>query len=90
MSALETILAEIIAAEGPMPLDRYMALCLCHPTHGYYMSRDPFGERGDFITAPELSQIFGELIGVWLASAWAMMGSPAPFNLVELGPGGAR
>ena len=70
-----------------MPLDRYMALCLGHPAHGYYMSRDPFGERGDFITAPEVSQIFGELIGVWLASAWAMMGSPTTFNLVELGPG---
>ncbi len=70
-----------------MQLDRYMTLCLGHPAHGYYMSRDPFGERGDFITAPEVSQIFGELIGVWLASAWANMGSPTTFNLVELGPG---
>ena len=70
-----------------MRLDRYMALCLGHPEHGYYMSRDPFGARGDFITAPEISQVFGELIGVWCAAAWAAMGAPDPFNLIELGPG---
>ena len=55
--------------------------------HGYYMTRDPFGEQGDFMTAPEISQIFGELIGVWCAAAWDAMGRPAQFNLVELGPG---
>lgn len=87
MTPLGKILAEIIAAEGPMPLDRYMSLCLGHPIHGYYMNRDPFGERGDFITAPEISQIFGELIGVWCAAAWDAMGKPGNFNLVELGPG---
>lgn len=87
MTPLEKILAEIIAAEGPMPLDRYMSLCLGHPIHGYYTSRDPFGERGDFITAPEISQIFGELVGVWCAAAWDAMGKPGNFNLVELGPG---
>ena len=64
-----------------------MSLCLGHPIHGYYMNRDPFGERGDFITAPEISQIFGELIGVWCAAAWDAMGKPGNFNLVELGPG---
>ncbi|MCB1378892.1 MAG: SAM-dependent methyltransferase [Alphaproteobacteria bacterium] len=64
-----------------------MALCLGAPDHGYYMSRDPFGAEGDFITAPEVSQVFGELIGVWCAGAWAAMGQPAAFNLVELGPG---
>ena len=84
---MEKILAEMIAAEGPMALDRYMAFCLGHPVHGYYMKRDPFGERGDFITAPEISQIFGELIGVWCAAAWDAMGKPSQFNLVELGPG---
>ncbi len=64
-----------------------MALCLGHPQHGYYMTRDPFGEGGDFVTAPEISQIFGELIGVWCATAWQMIGAPGRFNLVELGPG---
>jgi SAM-dependent MidA family methyltransferase len=70
-----------------MPLDRYMALCLSHPEHGYYMSRDPFGEAGDFITAPEASQMFGELIGVWCANVYRALGSPPNINLVELGPG---
>lgn len=87
MTPLEKIVGEIIAAEGPMPIDRYMGLCLGHPVHGYYMSRDPFGEQGDFMTAPEISQIFGELVGVWCAAAWDAMGRPAEFNLVELGPG---
>lgn len=70
-----------------MRLDHYMGLCLGHPLHGYYMTRDPLGERGDFITAPEVSQVFGELIGVWCIAAWAAMGQPASFNLTELGPG---
>ena len=87
MTTLEKIIGEIIAAEGPMPIDRYMGLCLGHPVHGYYMSRDPFGEQGDFMTAPEISQIFGELVGVWCAAAWDAMGMPAQFNLIELGPG---
>ena len=80
-------LKELIAAEGPLPIDRYMALCLSHPKFGYYMSRDPFGAAGDFITAPEISQIFGELVGIWCVAAWEAVGSPAPFVLVELGPG---
>jgi NADH dehydrogenase [ubiquinone] 1 alpha subcomplex assembly factor 7 len=87
MTPLEELIAEIVAEEGPMPLDRYMALCLGHPQFGYYMSRDPFGEAGDFTTAPEISQMFGELIGVWAMAVWQEMGSPAPFALVELGPG---
>jgi NADH dehydrogenase [ubiquinone] 1 alpha subcomplex assembly factor 7 len=87
MTPLKKIIDEIIASEGPMPLDRYMGLCLGHPTYGYYMTRDPLGEQGDFITAPEISQIFGELVGVWCATAWVAMGKPAKFNLVELGPG---
>ncbi|MBC8037656.1 MAG: SAM-dependent methyltransferase [Rhizobiales bacterium] len=70
-----------------MRLDRYMALCLGHPLHGYYMVREAFGEEGDFITAPEISQVFGELIGIWCVAAWQAMGAPASFNLVELGPG---
>ena len=70
-----------------MPLDRYMSLCLGHPQHGYYMTRDPFGAAGDFTTAPEISQVFGEMIGVWCVNAWLSLGSPSPFALVELGPG---
>ena len=70
-----------------MRLDRYMGLCLGHPEFGYYMTRDPLGEGGDFITAPEISQAFGELIGVWAMAAWTAMGAPPRFNLVELGPG---
>ena len=58
MTPLERMIREAIAAEGPMRLDRYMALCLGHPRHGYYMTREPFGEHGDFITAPEISQVF--------------------------------
>jgi NADH dehydrogenase [ubiquinone] 1 alpha subcomplex assembly factor 7 len=87
MTALEKIIRKIIEAEGPMPLDRFMTLCLSHPEHGYYMSRDPLGAAGDFTTAPEISQVFGELIGVWVAQVWEQMGSPKHFALVELGPG---
>jgi SAM-dependent MidA family methyltransferase len=87
VTPLEQFIRELIANEGPLRLDRFMALCLGHPQHGYYMSRDPFGARGDFITAPEVSQVFGELIGVWCATAWKMMGEPVRFHLIELGPG---
>lgn len=87
MSPLGRLIREAIAADGPMRIDRYMALCLGHPQHGFYMARDPFGEAGDFVTAPEISQVFGELAGVWCATAWRMMGAPSRFNLVELGPG---
>lgn len=87
MNPLETLIAEMIAAEGPMRIDRYMALCLGHPRHGYYITRDPLGEKGDFVTAPEVSQTFGELIGVWAVGVWSAMGQPEAFSLVELGPG---
>jgi SAM-dependent MidA family methyltransferase len=87
MKALERLLTELIEAEGPMRIDRYMGLCLGHPQHGYYITRDPLGDKGDFITAPEVSQMFGELIGIWTVGAWAAMGQPNHFNLVELGPG---
>jgi SAM-dependent MidA family methyltransferase len=81
------MLREVIAAEGPLPVDRYMSFCLAHPEHGYYMRRDPLGRGGDFTTAPEISQVFGELIGIWCVSAWQAMGAPAAFRLIELGPG---
>ena len=87
MTPLEVELRRIIAIDGPIPVSRYMALCLGHPQHGYYVTRDPFGVAGDFITAPEISQMFGELIGLWSAALWQQMGGPAHVNLIELGPG---
>ncbi len=86
-SELGSLIADMIKADGPMPVDRYMALALGHERHGYYMGRDPFGRAGDFITAPEVSQMFGELIGIWCAAGWQMMDAPATWNLIELGPG---
>lgn len=76
-----------IRATGPMSLSTYMGLCLTHPTLGYYQNFDPLGVDGDFITAPEISQMFGEFIGLWIAGCWQAMGSPTSFDLVELGPG---
>ena len=70
-----------------MPLDEYMRLCLGHPEHGYYVTRDPLGAAGDFITAPEISQMFGEMLGAWAAAVWQGMGAPGRFVLAELGPG---
>jgi NADH dehydrogenase [ubiquinone] 1 alpha subcomplex assembly factor 7 len=87
MTALQYIITRMIADEGPLPLDRFMSLCLGHPQHGYYMTRDPLGAAGDFTTSPEISQVFGELIGVWVAQTWELMGAPRTFALVELGPG---
>jgi len=84
---LELQLIETIRADGPVSVEQYMTICLGDAKHGYYMGKDPFGRGGDFITAPEVSQMFGEAIGVWLATAWQMMGSPKKVNLVELGPG---
>src|SRR4051812_42788580 len=86
-SPLEIEIRRRITAAGPMPVGEYMALCLGDPEHGYYTTRDPFGIRGDFITAPEISQMFGELIGLWMATVWTQMGSPATIHIVELGPG---
>lgn len=76
-----------IRTQGPMSLSTYMRLCLTHPRDGYYINRDPLGENGDFITAPEISQMFGELVGAWALTHWHVMGKPAKFDLVELGPG---
>jgi SAM-dependent MidA family methyltransferase len=84
---LEIEIRRRIALAGPMPVRQFMTLCLSHPEHGYYMTRDPLGRSGDFITSPEVSQVFGELIGLWAASAWHVMGQPENVRLVELGPG---
>jgi NADH dehydrogenase [ubiquinone] 1 alpha subcomplex assembly factor 7 len=86
-SPLLSEIKRLIKSSGPMPVWRYMELCLMHPTLGYYVSRDPLGREGDFTTAPEVSQMFGELLGLWTASVWKSMGSPADFHLIELGPG---
>jgi NADH dehydrogenase [ubiquinone] 1 alpha subcomplex assembly factor 7 len=87
MSALAAALRDEIRRNGPVTLARYMEQALHHPTWGYYRSRDPLGAAGDFTTAPEISQMFGEMIGVWLAVLWQQMGSPAAVRLIELGPG---
>ncbi len=87
LSALHGVIRRLIKSAGPMPVWRYMQLCLTHPQHGYYIARDPLGREGDFTTAPEVSQMFGELIGLWAASVWRAMGSPQTLRLIELGPG---
>jgi NADH dehydrogenase [ubiquinone] 1 alpha subcomplex assembly factor 7 len=87
MTPLEQEIRRIIAFDGPMPISEYMRTCLTHPKYGYYATRDPLGTLGDFTTAPEVSQMFGELIGAWAAAVWQQMGSPLRISLVELGPG---
>ena len=86
----DTLLARLknrIAEDGPLTIADYMEACLSDPEHGYYSTRDPFGAAGDFTTAPEISQIFGELIGLWCAVVWRQMKAPRPVKLIELGPG---
>jgi len=87
MTPLAQVIRQHIEATGPMSVADYMGLCLGHPEFGYYTTRDPFGKVGDFITAPEISQMFGELIGLWLAQAWLDRGQPAQCHLIEAGPG---
>ena len=76
-----------IRAHGPMTVAAYMTMALHDPEAGYYAHRNPLGAAGDFVTAPEISQIFGELIGLWCADLWQLMGSPNPVVVAELGPG---
>lgn len=76
-----------IRTSGPMSVATYMGLCLTHPSKGYYRTGEPIGTSGDFITAPEISQMFGELIGFWLVNLWQQMSEPKAFTLLELGPG---
>ncbi|MFD1341709.1 class I SAM-dependent methyltransferase [Litorisediminicola beolgyonensis] len=86
MTPLHDLLLRRIRAEGPLTVAEYMATCLQHPQHGYYATRDPLGVSGDFVTAPEISQMFGELIGLALAQVWLDHGAPEAI-LVEFGPG---
>ncbi|KAE9405175.1 DUF185-domain-containing protein [Gymnopus androsaceus JB14] len=89
ITPVEKIILDHVKAVGPMSYATYMQFCLAHPTEGYYMksSNPVFGAQGDFITSPDISQIFGELIAVWLYSQWQAAGTPAKMRLVELGPG---
>ena len=87
MTELRAALLRQIRAQGPISLADYMAQCLLHPRHGYYATRDPLGRAGDFTTAPEISQMFGEVLGLQLAQVWMDQGAPNPFTLAELGPG---
>jgi SAM-dependent MidA family methyltransferase len=86
-ASLAERLAAEIAQTGPLTVAQYMTACLHDPQFGYYATRPALGEGGDFITAPLVSQMFGELIGVWAASAWRLMGEPEALTLVEMGPG---
>lgn len=87
MTPLGDIIARQIAQAGPITVADYMQQCLFHPTLGYYTTHEPFGAQGDFVTAPEISQMFGELLGLWAADTWMRLSSPSPFVLAELGPG---
>jgi NADH dehydrogenase [ubiquinone] 1 alpha subcomplex assembly factor 7 len=87
MTPLEKRLITQIERSGPMSVADYMTQCLLDPQHGYYTNVQPFGARGDFVTAPDVSQMFGELLGLSLAQSWIDQGSPTPFILAELGPG---
>jgi SAM-dependent MidA family methyltransferase len=87
MTRLKQRIADQISALGPIPVNDYMALCLFDPSDGYYTTREPFGTEGDFTTAPEISQMFGELVAVWLYQAWQAIGRPMPVTVAEIGPG---
>jgi NADH dehydrogenase [ubiquinone] 1 alpha subcomplex assembly factor 7 len=87
MTPLESRLRKRIAVEGPLTVADFMSAALGDPKDGYYIARDPLGAAGDFVTAPEISQVFGELIGLWAAVAWQQIGMPAKVSLVECGPG---
>ncbi|RWB29988.1 MAG: class I SAM-dependent methyltransferase [Mesorhizobium sp.] len=87
MTRLKARIVELIGAAGPIPVNQYMALCLFDPRDGYYTTREPFGAAGDFVTAPEISQMFGELVAVWLYEAWLATGRPMPVTIAEIGPG---
>lgn len=84
---LEDKLKNLIREAGPVSVAEYMTLCLLDPVHGYYPTRDPLGSEGDFITAPEISQMFGEVLGLWCLQSWIDLGRPDTLHLIELGPG---
>eukprot|EP01034_Spumella_vulgaris_P008520 gene8520-10844_t len=79
--------ATLIRTNGPISVTDYFSLCLADPEYGYYRVREPFGKAGDFTTAPEISQLFGEMIGIFLVHAWQQHGTPEQTVIVEIGPG---
>ncbi len=87
MTRLKQRIVDQIEALGPISVSEYMALCLSDPQHGYYMTREPFGRNGDFTTTPEISQMFGELIGAWMVATWHALGRPKQPSIAEIGPG---
>ena len=87
MTALATHLKGLIRADGPISVAEFMRIVLTGRADSYYMRGEAFGAAGDFVTAPEISQIFGELIGLWCVDTWHKLGAPKKFSLVELGPG---
>lgn len=87
LNKLEKFIKNQIDLNGPMDIGQFMSIALAHPKYGYYMKQDPFGREGDFTTAPEISQIFGEILGAWVADLWMQMGCPESFTLLECGPG---
>ncbi|GAA5106730.1 class I SAM-dependent methyltransferase [Bartonella jaculi] len=87
MATFKERIKGIIACNGPISVSQYMALALTDPQFGYYQTQNPFGRAGDFITAPEISQLFGEMIGIWALASWKAQGCPRPFILTEIGPG---
>ncbi|MBB5073221.1 SAM-dependent MidA family methyltransferase [Bartonella callosciuri] len=87
MASLKEKIKEIIARNGPITVSQYMTLALTDPQFGYYQTQTPFGRTGDFITAPEISQLFGEMIGIWILANWKAHSCPHSFILAEIGPG---
>jgi NADH dehydrogenase [ubiquinone] 1 alpha subcomplex assembly factor 7 len=87
VNALGRRIATLIETQGPLSVAQFMTIALHDRAEGYYAVRDPLGTSGDFVTAPEISQIFGELIGLWCVQVWREQGMPSPLQLVEFGPG---
>lgn len=88
MSApLEKKIRDLISQTGPISVADYFAMCLADPEYGYYITKDPFGVAGDFTTAPEISQLFGEMIGVYLVQSWQTQAPDGPVRIIEIGPG---
>ena len=84
---LNNLIKKAIVKKKGISLSEYMKMCMTHPKYGYYTKQHPIGFKGDFITSPEISQMFGELIGLWMAKVWMDHNKPSEFSLVELGPG---
>ncbi len=87
MNQLHSLILQEIQSTGLMTVQRFMELALYHPDHGYYASQKVLGREGDYITAPELTQVFGELLGLWFVDLWQRLGKPEHVQLVEMGPG---